>query len=97
MLLAKLGIFPLFFCSFLAFNSHIKSTHQYMNQNITYISTIYLPCDHLWAHVEMSRFWASDAVTCSKLSQMFIAASTCDNKTPRQVSWFFYFVWILYN
>jgi hypothetical protein len=32
--------FPLFFCSFLAFNSHIKSTHQYMNQNTTYISTI---------------------------------------------------------
>jgi hypothetical protein len=32
--------FPLFFCCFLAFNSHIKSTHQHMNQNTTYISTI---------------------------------------------------------
>jgi hypothetical protein len=32
--------FPLFFCFFLAFNSHIKSTHQHMNQNTTYISTI---------------------------------------------------------
>jgi hypothetical protein len=40
MLLAKLGIFPLFFCCFLAFNSHIKSTHQHMNQNTTYISII---------------------------------------------------------
>jgi hypothetical protein len=47
--------------------------------------------------VEMSRFWAFDAATCSKLSQMFFVASTCDNKTPRQVSWFFDFVWILYN
>jgi hypothetical protein len=40
MLLAKLGIFSLFFCCFLAFNPHIKSTHQHMNQNTTYISTI---------------------------------------------------------
>jgi hypothetical protein len=37
--LANLGISPPFF-SFLAFNSHIKSTHQHMNQNTTYISTI---------------------------------------------------------
>jgi hypothetical protein len=36
----KAGNFSLFFCSFLAFNSHIKSTHQHMNQNTTYISTI---------------------------------------------------------
>jgi hypothetical protein len=35
----KAGNPPLFF-SFLAFNSHIKSTHQHMNQNTTYISTI---------------------------------------------------------
>jgi hypothetical protein len=34
------NFFSLFFCSFLAFNSHIKSTHQHMNQNTTYISTI---------------------------------------------------------
>jgi hypothetical protein len=40
MLLAKLGIFLLFFRYFLAFNLHIKSTHQHMNQNTTYISTI---------------------------------------------------------
>jgi hypothetical protein len=39
MLLAKLEI-PPFFYSFLAFNSHIKSTHQHMNQNTAYISTI---------------------------------------------------------
>jgi hypothetical protein len=32
--------FPLFFCCFLAFNSHIKSTHQHMNQNTTYINNI---------------------------------------------------------
>jgi hypothetical protein len=36
----KAGISPLFFCCFLAFNLHIESTHQHMNQNTTYISTI---------------------------------------------------------
>jgi hypothetical protein len=36
----KAGNPPPFFCCFLTFNSHIKSTHQHMNQNTTYISTI---------------------------------------------------------
>ena len=50
-----------------------------------------------WSHVEMSRFLASDITTCSKPSQFFIIASTCDNTTPRQVLWFSDFVCILYN
>ena len=45
----------------------------------------------------MSGFYASDVATCSKHSQFFTTAYTCDNMTPRQVSWFSYFVWTLYN
>ena len=51
----------------------------------------------LWSHVEMSGFLTSDVTTCSKPSQFFTTASTCDNTTPRQVSWFSDFVCILYN
>ena len=47
--------------------------------------------------VEMSGFYASDVATCSKHSQFFTTAYTCDNMTPQQVSWFSDFVWTLYN
>ena len=53
--------------------------------------------EQLWSHVEMSGFYASDVATCSKHSQFFTTAYTCDNMTPRQVSWFSDFVWTLYN
>ena len=43
-------------------------------------------CRRGGAGVEMSGFLASDVTTCSKPSQFFTTASTCDNTTPRQVS-----------
>jgi len=49
------------------------------------------------SHVEMSGFLASDVTICSKPLQFFTTASTCDNTTHRQVSWFSDFVCILYN
>ena len=42
-------------------------------------------------------FGVSDVATCLKHSQFFTTAYTCDNMTPRQVSWFLDFVWTLYN
>ena len=54
-------------------------------------------CDHFVSHVEMSGFLASDVTTISKPSHFFTTASTCDNTTPQQVSWFSDFVCILYN
>jgi len=48
-------------------------------------------------HVEISGFLASDVTICSKPLQFFTTASTCDNTTHRQVSWFSDFVCILYN
>jgi hypothetical protein len=42
-------------------------------------------------------FYASYVTPCTKPSQNFIIASTCDIMTPRQVSWFSDFVCILYN
>ena len=42
-------------------------------------------------------FLASDVTICSKPLQFFTTASTCDNTTHRQVSWFSDFVCILYN
>jgi hypothetical protein len=53
--------------------------------------------DITWSCVEMSGFEASDVPTCSKSSQFLHTTSTRHNMTPRQVSWFSDFVWILYN
>ena len=53
-------------------------------------------CDHFVSHV-ITSFLASDVTTCSKSSQFFTTASTCDNTMPPQVSWFSDFVWIIYN
>ena len=56
-----------------------------------------ITCETKWSHVEMSGFLASDVTTCSKSSQFFTTASTCNNTTPPQVLWFSDFVWIIYN
>jgi hypothetical protein len=52
-----------------------------------------IPCGHMWRCLGFQH----RVTTCSKSSQFFITASTCDVMTSRQVSWFSGFVYILYN
>ena len=46
---------------------------------------------------KLRKFRASCDVGCLKPRHLHMSASTCDNKTHRQVSWFSDIVWILYN
>jgi hypothetical protein len=73
-----------------------ESAASFMSQRHLGLENLFSYTNYLTVS-EMSGFEASDVPTFLKSSQFLHAASTCHNKTPRQVSWFSDFVWLLYN